>query len=79
MIGYVISEEPDATIRRIFLYGQANFVRDLNRYLESGLSISATMIDPLSRIKLPEMFEDTAEASAYGLALGLAMRKMTWL
>ena len=81
VIGYVISEEPDAAVQELCVYGQANFIRDLDRYLERTLNIPTKSVNPMTEIALPEdnMLSDMSDGASFGLALGLAMRKVTWL
>jgi len=81
LIGYVISEEPDAAVQELCVYGQANFIRDLDRYLEKTLNIPTRSVNPMTEIALPEdnMLSDMSDGASFGLALGLAMRKVTWL
>jgi type IV pilus assembly protein PilM len=81
VIGYVMSEEPDAVLQKIYVYGHANFVRDLDRYLETTLNIPTKLVNPMTNIVLPEdsMLPDPSEGAPFSLALGLAMRKVPWL
>jgi type IV pilus assembly protein PilM len=81
VIGYVISEEPDSRSQAICVYGHANFIRDLDRYLESTLNIPTKVVNPMTNIALPEActLSDVSEGAPFSLALGLAMRKVPWL
>lgn len=81
VIGYVMSEEPDAKVKEIYVYGQANFIRNLDGYLERRLNIPTKLVNPMTRVALPEdsPLDDISEGAPFGLALGLAMRKVTWL
>jgi type IV pilus assembly protein PilM len=81
VIGYVISEEPDARSQAIYVYGHANFIRDLDRYLESTLNIPTKLVNPMMNMPLLEdsMLPDLSEGAPFSLALGLAMRKVPWL
>ena len=81
VIGYVMSEEPEAVIQGLYVYGQANFIRDLDRYLERTLNIPTKSVNPMTEIALPEdnMLSDMSDGASFGLALGLAMRKVIWL
>lgn len=81
VIGYVISEQPDAAVQEICVYGQANFIHNLDQYLETTLNIPTKLVDPMTKVGLREnrMLRDTSDGAPFGLALGLAMRKVTWL
>ena len=81
VIGYVISEEPEARGQAIYVYGHANFVRGLDRYLESTLNVPTKLVNPMTNIGHPGegTLYDGAEGARFSLALGLAMRKVPWL
>jgi type IV pilus assembly protein PilM len=81
VIGYVISEEPDSRSQAIHVYGHADFIRDLDRYLESTLNIPTKVVNPMTKMPLLEdsMLPDLSEGAPFSLALGLAMRKVLWL
>jgi len=80
-IGYVRSEENNVVFDGIFLYGQAAFVRDLERYLEKRLRIPTRFVDIFMKADTPDTISQTEalERIPFALALGLAMRKVTWL
>ncbi len=80
VIGYMMSEEPDAVIQEGYVYGHANFIRDLDRYLESTLNIPIKLVNPVTNMALPEdgMLTDPSEGGPFSLALGLAMRQVLW-
>lgn len=81
IIGYVISEEQDAVLERIYIYGQGSFIRHMDHYLEKQLNIPTTLINPITKVSLPDdaILPDVSEGASFALALGLAMRKVTWL
>ena len=81
VIGYARSERQDAVLEGIYIYGPGTFIRHLDRYLEKRLNIPASLIDPLKKVGLSKdaSLADLSEAGPFGLALGLAMRKVTWL
>ncbi len=81
VIGYARSEEPDTVIEGIYIYGQGTFIRHLDRYLEKRLNIPARLMNPLSKVALSSesILSDLSEGGSFALALGLAMRKVTWL
>jgi type IV pilus assembly protein PilM len=81
VIGYVISEGPDTSVQQIFVYGQANHIRYLDRYLERTLSIPTKLVNPMTELAPPKdgVLWDMSDGAQFGLALGLAMRRVTWL
>jgi type IV pilus assembly protein PilM len=82
IIGYVISEEQDVVLERIYIYGQGSLIRYMDRYLEREVNIPTTLIiNPMTKVELPEdnILSDVSEGASFALALGLAMRKVTWL
>jgi type IV pilus assembly protein PilM len=81
VIGYARSEQQDAVLEGIYIYGPGTFIRHLDRYLEKRLNIPANLINPLNKVGLSEdaSLSDLSEVGSFGLALGLAMRKVTWL
>lgn len=81
IIAYVISEEDDAVLEGIYIYGQGNFIRNLDRYLERQVNISTKLINPMTKVALASesILPDVSEGAPFALALGLAMRKVTWL
>jgi type IV pilus assembly protein PilM len=80
LIGYVRSEEQNSTFDNIYVYGQGTLVRDLDRYLESRLDISTQLVNPLATMTMTnDSFIDRSEGGPFALAMGLALRKVTWL
>ena len=81
VIGYARSEQQDAVLEGIYVYGPGTFIRHLDRYLEKRLNIPTNLVNPLNKVDLPKdgAFSDLSEGGPFGLALGLAMRKVTWL
>ena len=81
LIGYVRSERQDTVFECIYMYGYATLVRHLDRYLEKRLDIPTKLINPMTKMKLSDhsLLPDISEGAPFALALGLAMRKVTWL
>jgi Tfp pilus assembly PilM family ATPase len=81
VIGYARSEEQDATFEGIYIYGQGTFINHLDHYLEKRLNIQARLMNPLTKVALSDDngSVDISEGGPFSLALGLAMRKVTWL
>ena len=81
VIGYARSEQQDAVLEGIYIYGPGTFIRHLDRYLGKRLNIPASLINPLDKLGFYKAasLSDLSEGGSFGLALGLAMRKVTWL
>jgi Tfp pilus assembly PilM family ATPase len=81
VIGYARSGELATALEGIYIYGQGTSVRHLDSYLEKRLNLTAKLMNPLSKLALGNQgtLSDVSEGGAFGLALGLAMRKVTWL
>jgi type IV pilus assembly protein PilM len=79
--GYVRSEMQGAKFKEIAMYGQASSLNFLDQYLEKRLDIPTKCINPMLKLTLSDssLLPDTDEGAPFVLALGLAMRKMTWL
>ena len=81
VIGYGRSEQQNAIFEGIYIYGQGTFINHLDRYLEKRLNIPARLMNPLTQIALSDDngSVDLSEGGTFSLALGLAMRKISWL
>jgi type IV pilus assembly protein PilM len=81
VIGYARSEEQDAVFEGIYIYGQGTFINHLDRYLEKRLNIQTRLMNPLTKVALADdsVAADLSEGGPFGLALGLALRKVIWL
>lgn len=81
IIGYVRADTHQITFKDIFMYGQANRIFLLDEHLERRLNISTRCINPMTKGMLSgdSIPSVKAEDTPFALALGLAMRKVTWL
>jgi len=81
IIGYLRAENHQISFKDIFMYGQANRIFHLDKHLERRLDISTKCINPLTGGLSSEdsILSEKLEDSPFTLALGLAMREMTWL
>jgi type IV pilus assembly protein PilM len=81
VIGYGRSEQQDAIFEGIYIYGQGTFINHLDRYLEKRLNIHTRLMNPLTKVGLSDDngSVDLSEGGPFSLALGLAMRKVSWL
>lgn len=79
--GYVRSEIQGARFEEISMYGQASSLNSLDQYLEKRLDIPTKCVNPMLKFTLSDsnLLPNTDEGTPYALALGLAMRKVTWL
>jgi type IV pilus assembly protein PilM len=81
IMAYVRSEDHDRSIAGIYLYGYAPLVHKLDRYLERRLNIQTKIVNPIKEVSLPDdsILADISDGGPFGLALGLGMRKESWL
>ena len=81
MISGVMSEKQHTVFEGIYMYGHAALIHHLDRYFEKRLGIPTKCINPMTMVALPgdSKFSDIDEGAPFALALGLAMRKVTWL
>ncbi|MFC1516348.1 pilus assembly protein PilM [Thermodesulfobacteriota bacterium] len=81
IISYVRSEAQHPVFEGIYMYGHAALIRNLDRYFENRLGIPASSINPLEKVALSDngILSRMSEGAPFALALGLAMRKVTWL
>jgi type IV pilus assembly protein PilM len=78
---YLRSKEPNLRLEGIYLYGYAPLISNLDRYLEKRLEITTTLVNPMTKVALADdhILPDISEGAPFGLALGLGMRKESWL
>jgi type IV pilus assembly protein PilM len=79
--GYVRSELQNVKFEEIVMYGQANAIRALDRYVEKRISISTKSVDPMLKLIRSQKGNSvgTPGANSFAKALGLAMREISWL
>jgi Tfp pilus assembly PilM family ATPase len=79
-VGYVRVEERYPEFEGIYLYDHASLVPALDKYVERRLNIRTEVVNPLEKIPLSnECLPSSApEDATFALALGLAMRRVTW-
>jgi len=80
---YVRAEPRHSSFEGIYMYGCANMMHFLDSYLEKRINIPVGILNPLSKMKTTASHTpaptDITEGAPYGLALGLATRKVSWL
>ena len=81
IIGYVRSEDTNIVFEGLYLYGQGILIRNLDGYIEKRIGIRTKTVNALEVLELSEgsFPPDFSEYASFALALGLAMRKVTWL
>ncbi len=81
MISGVMSEEQYTVFEGIYMYGHAALIHHIDRYFERRLSIPARCINPMRMLTLSggNILPVKDEGAPFALALGLALRKVTWL
>ncbi|UCD32973.1 MAG: pilus assembly protein PilM [Desulfobacterales bacterium] len=79
--GYVRSEMQKIRFEEISLYGQASSINFLDRYIQKKFDIPTKSINPMIKLSRLDnsLLPGTVEVAPFALALGLAMRKVTWL
>ena len=78
---YLRSNDPDMRWEGIYMYGYATLISNLDRYLEKRLQIKTRLVNPMTELALVDdkILPDISEGGPFGLALGLSMRKESWL
>jgi Tfp pilus assembly PilM family ATPase len=79
--GYIRSEIATVRFEEIVIYGWASAVNYLDQYIENRLDIPTQIINPMAKLIWPVYatdLEDNAGAP-FAPALGLALRKVSWL
>ncbi len=81
IISYVRSQERNAPLDGIYLYGQASLIHNLDSYLERRFNIPIHLINPMSKMGLSDnhILPEPSQGALFTLALGLAMRRLSWL
>ena len=79
-MAYVRSETQNPKFEAVYMYGLANMIGNLDGYMESRLQLPTTLVNPISEsvFHYNEMSTDVNNGADFALALGLAMRKVTW-
>jgi len=80
IIGYVMPEVQNAAFEGIYMYGLASFIHHMDGYLASRLNIPTKLINPMTKMSLSHenLLPDVSEGAPFALAIGLAMRKVSW-
>lgn len=81
LTGYVMSEVKRVEFAGLYLYGSGSLVKDLAPYIQARTKIPTQTVNPVVKFRdLPAASRPSSvELSTYSLALGLAMRKVSWL
>ena len=80
LMAYVRSETQNPKFEAVYMYGMANMIGNLDGFMEYRLQLPTTLVNPMSEngFQKNEMFADVNDGADFALALGLAMRKVTW-
>ncbi|MBW1962304.1 MAG: pilus assembly protein PilM [Deltaproteobacteria bacterium] len=81
IIGYIRSEEAQILLEGMYLYGDGVCIRYLDRYFQNRFNIPAKLSDPVAEgvFSFEGIPAGDSDECSYTLALGLAMRKVSWL
>ena len=79
--GYVRSEETDIFFGALYLYGLGEVIQGFEDYIEKRIGIQTETVNPFEVLEFSEerILPDFPDDTSFALALGLAMRKVTWL
>lgn len=80
---YMRSEEQNKALDGIYMYGCASMMQSLGRYVSKRIDLPVEEVNPLAGMDRTftddSMLPDISEGAPFALALGLAMRKVSWL
>jgi Tfp pilus assembly PilM family ATPase len=81
IMAYVRSEFSNPPFAAIYIYGLATVIENLDHYFEMRLGIPTKRINPLLSINFDahKSLSDITEGAPFALALGTALRPVTWL
>jgi type IV pilus assembly protein PilM len=81
IMAYVRSEFSNPAFEAIYIYGLATVIENLDQYFEMRLGIPAKLVNPLlsSNFDDNKSLSDITEGAPFALALGMALRPVTWL
>ena len=81
IISYVRSEKTNIFFEGLYLYGQGILIRNLDGYIEKRLGKETKTVDPNEVLEFSggNIQQNFSDEPSFALALGLAMRKVTWL
>jgi type IV pilus assembly protein PilM len=81
IIAYVRSEFSNPTFKAMYIYGLATEIENLDQYFKMRLGISTKLVNPLLSFNFCDnkSMSDITEGAPFALALGMALRPVTWL
>jgi type IV pilus assembly protein PilM len=81
IMAYVRSEISNPAFETIYIYGLATVIENLDQYFEMRLGIPTKLVNPLlsSNFYDNKILPDITEGAPFALALGMALRPITWL
>jgi type IV pilus assembly protein PilM len=81
IMAYVRSEFSNSPFATIYIYGLATVIENLDQYFEIRLDIPTKLVNPLlsSSFYDNQSLTDITEGAPFTLALGTALRPITWL
>ncbi|MBT8367798.1 MAG: pilus assembly protein PilM [Deltaproteobacteria bacterium] len=80
LMAYVRSETQNPKFDAVYMYGLANMIGNLDGYMQNRLQLPTTLVNPIKEngFQNSGMFTDVSDGADFALALGLAMKKVTW-
>jgi type IV pilus assembly protein PilM len=81
IMAYVRSEFSNPPFAAIYIYGLATVIENLDQYFEMRLGLPTKLVNPLlsSNFDANKNLSDITEGAPFALALGMALRSVTWL
>jgi type IV pilus assembly protein PilM len=81
IMAYVRSEISNPAFEAIYIYGLATVIENLDQYFETRLGFPTKLINPMMGSYLYDnnSLSDITEGAPFALALGMALRPVTWL
>ena len=81
IMAYVRSEFSNPPFAAVYIYGLATMIENLDQYFEMRLGIPTKCVNPLLSSKFDDKksLSDITEGAPFALALGAALRPVTWL
>ena len=79
--GYVRSEIDAGGFGGIAIYGRASAINNLDQYIENRLNITTKVVNPMEKLVWQDDTGDmeSGPGAPFAPALGLALRKVSWL
>ena len=80
LMAYVRSETENPKFKAVYMYGLANMIGNLEGFMQNRLQLPTKLVNPIRENRFQNNMKnmDISDGADFTLALGLAMRKVTW-